>query len=221
MHESTSGAAWNLGSSERDVGRMRAISSTIGELIEDVVDTTRLNVASAGVETPRRFRLHDNALVGFSGAAQAHVEMICRAMLEEVYTNPIRRPDDLQGRADAQRYLRRLPRGSPTFCPGSSGRTPTTMGSSVAVCDYLAGMTDRYAHGTSTPCSISRTFARQTGSKLRRIGTLVIPVSPEPIGAPVGALGVEVMVSPDAGRAQRFDLDGALGLCAAVCDEGI
>ncbi|HEY5494211.1 MAG TPA: dNTP triphosphohydrolase [Candidatus Anoxymicrobiaceae bacterium] len=144
MRESTSQAGRELGPNERDVGRMRGISSMIGELIEDVVDATRLNVASAGVETAEEVRLHEDPLVGFSGAAQHQVEMICRAMLEEVYTHPLvgrmiyKGERMLNGIYDA--FLEK-----PDLLPRQLKEDAEEDGLERAVCDYLAGMTDRYA----------------------------------------------------------------------------
>jgi len=144
MSESTSQAGWELGTSERDVGRMRAISSMIGELIEDVADATRLNVASAGVHTAEEVRLHEDPLVGFSTEATHQVEAICRAMLDEVYTHPIvgrmiyKGERMLNGIYDA--FLEK-----PDLLPRQLKKDAEDDGLERVVCDYLAGMTDRYA----------------------------------------------------------------------------
>ena len=144
MHEAPSQATWELGSFERDVGRMRAISAMISELIVDVVDTTRLNIAAAGVETAEGVRLHPDPLVGFSGEVAGQVEMICRTMLDEVYTNPIvgrmiyKGERMLCGIYDA--FLEK-----PDLLPPQLKQDAEDDGLERAVCDYLAGMSDRYA----------------------------------------------------------------------------
>ncbi|HEY5503267.1 MAG TPA: dNTP triphosphohydrolase [Candidatus Anoxymicrobiaceae bacterium] len=144
MRESPSQATWEMGASVGDVSRMRAISSMIGELIVDVADATRLNIASAGVETAEGVRLHENPLVGFSSSAQRQVETICRWMLDEVYTNPVvgrmiyKGERMLNGIYDA--FLEK-----PDLLPRQLKEDAEHDGLERAVCDYLAGMTDRYA----------------------------------------------------------------------------
>ena len=144
MNESTAHPAWDLGSSEGDVGRMRAISAMIGELIEDVVDTTRFAISSSEVQTAEQVRLLEGRLVSFSQEAGAQVEMICRAMLGEVYTSPIigrmiyKGERMLGGIYDA--FLEK-----PDLLPRELKDDAEADGLERAVCDYLAGMTDRFA----------------------------------------------------------------------------
>jgi dGTPase len=144
MKTSVESPSWDLGASAPDVARMRAISNLINHLILDVVETTRGNIAASGVAGAEGVREFERPLVGFSAEAGAQVEMICRAMLDEVYTNPIvARMIYKGGRILAGIYEAFIAR--PGLLPRALADDLESESPRRVICDYLAGMTDRYA----------------------------------------------------------------------------
>ena len=135
---------WELGHYEQDVARSRAISNMISGLIVDVVEATRANIESTGAASEEDVRGLDRQLVDFSPDAVRQVEAICRSMLAEVYTSPIVGRMIYKGE--------RILRGIYDAFSEKPDLLPRTLGDDVAggnpqraICDYIAGMTDRYA----------------------------------------------------------------------------
>ena len=144
MEHSIESPAWSLGSSASDVGRMRAISNLISHLIIDVVETTRGRITESGIASPREVRESESPLVGSSPGVAAQVEKICRVMLDEVYTNPIvARMLYKGGRIIRGIYEAFIAR--PALLPVALADDLESESARRVICDYLAGMTDRYA----------------------------------------------------------------------------
>ncbi|PKQ28563.1 MAG: deoxyguanosinetriphosphate triphosphohydrolase [Candidatus Anoxymicrobium japonicum] len=144
MEQSVSGPSWDLGSSETDIGRMRAISNLINHLIVDVVNGTRRNISSSGVQSALDVRCYSKPVVSFSDDAREQVERIAHSMLNEVYTNPIvSRMTYKGGRmlAGIHETFIENPSLLPRALREDLGFEPLER----VICDYLAGMTDRYA----------------------------------------------------------------------------
>jgi len=144
MKRSVTKPAWDLGPSARDVGRMRGISNLINRLILDVVETTRKNVGESGVQSAEQVRDSEKPVVGFSSDTEAQVDKVCRAMLDEVYTNPIvARMIYKGGRILMGIYEAFI--AKPGLLPRALAADLESESPRRVICDYLAGMTDRYA----------------------------------------------------------------------------
>lgn len=142
---SVAGAGRDLGAWAPDVGRARAISGLINALILDVVEATRFNIVSTGVEDLEGLRALDVPLVAFSPEVGRQVEGIAQAMLDDVYTNPVVYRMHFKGgrvlRDIFEAFVER-----PRLLPDAM-RQEVDAGEELerTVCDYIAGMTDRYA----------------------------------------------------------------------------
>ncbi len=130
----------------RDVVIAEAVSDLIGAMVDDVVTETKARLeklAPADVDAVRRAR---RQIVDFSPAMTAQLKGL-RAFLHE---NVYRHYKVNRARSQAKRIVRALfdvfiaePETLPPQWRGSKGAD--TGERARAVCDYIAGMTDRYA----------------------------------------------------------------------------
>lgn len=137
-------ASWPLGHAADDIARARGISNMISTLIEDAVSSTQARVLSSGVSSAEDVRGMGEQLVGFSGCMAGQVRMLCKAMLQEVYTHQI------VGRMlyKGERMLKGIYEAlveKPNLLPHSLREDVEDGDTRRTICDYLAGMTDRYA----------------------------------------------------------------------------
>jgi dGTPase len=144
MEESVTDPAWDLGASARDVARMRAISSLINKLILDVVECTARNLRSSDAGTADELRGLDEPLVSFSREIGEQVDSIARGMLDEVYTSPTVARMIHKGEhmlvSIHEAFIEK-----PYLLPRTMRDDLEVEPLERVVCDYLAGMTDRYA----------------------------------------------------------------------------
>ncbi len=123
---------------------LQTISHLIGFLILDMVKQTRLNIDSAGVTSLDDVRGQETNLVKFSReTAQRNREL--KAFL---YKNLYRHYKVERMRIKAERFLTLLFENylqHPTLLPASYQASYALQGRERVVCDYVAGMTDRYA----------------------------------------------------------------------------
>jgi dGTPase len=144
MERTAAAPAWELGHSSEDVARSRAISNMISGLIVDVVDSARAKMRASQVQTAEDVRGLESLLVDFSPGAAAQVEAVCRSMLEEVYTHPVVGRMIYKG----ERILRGIFDAfneKPDLLPRTLKEDMANGDARRAICDYMAGMTDRYA----------------------------------------------------------------------------
>lgn len=144
MAASVERPGWDLGASRVDVGRMRAISGMINALITDVAVETSRRMGAAGVETPEDVRALPDPLVSFSPEIDSQVHGFALAMLEEVYLNPIVSRMIFKGEkilGGLYETFATKPGLLPAVYVEDLERDPVE----IVACDYLAGMTDRYA----------------------------------------------------------------------------
>lgn len=144
MDAATAGPSWKLGHYSDDVARARGVSGLIGEMIVDVVEATRMKARSTGVRRVEDVRRLDSPLIDFSADMAGQVMELSEAMLDEVYTHPVvtrmlyKGERMLEGIYDA--FVR-----SPRLLPHTLREDMEGEDARRAICDYLAGMTDRYA----------------------------------------------------------------------------
>ncbi len=122
------------------------IREQIGVMVNDVIDTTRANIAAAGIETAEDVRSAGRMLSGFSDA-MAQRE---RALKKFMYTNLYHHPDQVAAADEAKRIVgdlfaayshdaKILPPEWQTTLPDTQPERSRHIG------DFLAGMTDRFA----------------------------------------------------------------------------
>ena len=112
--------------------------------LHDLLETTRGRLAAAGVETLEQVRRHPEPLVALSPAARERKRALGRFLEERVY----RHWRVMRAVGKGERILRELYRafvGETRLLPEEYREWVATAGRERGVCDYLAGMTDRYA----------------------------------------------------------------------------
>jgi dGTPase len=142
--ESMQKAVQGLEPAGRGIGRKRAISDMIGKLICDVTDATSGRIEDAGVETVEESRDRESPLVSFSPGVESQVQGLAGSMLDQLYLNPVVNRMVYKGRRIIAELFK-------TFCE-DPGLIPEGLRKGEAqespervACDYIAGMTDRYA----------------------------------------------------------------------------
>lgn len=134
-------------SAPRDAVIGEAVSALIGAMVEDVVAQTRANLGALGLATADDVRRAGRQIVDFSPALKAELDGL-RAFL---YENMYRHYKVNRARSQAKRIVRALfdvfmaepeilPPEWRARCDGADEPERAR-----AVCDYIAGMTDRYA----------------------------------------------------------------------------
>lgn len=127
----------------RDIVIAEAVSDLIGAMVEDVVAETRRRLAALGPRDADAVRHAGRAMVDFSPDLKTELAGLRAFLFENVY----RHPKVNRAREDAKKVLRALFQHyiahpdalPPQWRPGGE-KQPR------AVCDYIAGMTDRYAY---------------------------------------------------------------------------
>lgn len=122
----------------------QTISHLIGRLIHDVVDTTLANIANHGIDNASRVRLHSERLVAFSG----EIDQKNRQLKHFLFKNLYRHHRVERMRVKAERFLNMIFDSyctNPTLLPRNYQERFELYGKERVICDFLAGMTDRYA----------------------------------------------------------------------------
>jgi len=123
---------------------LQTISHLIGFLILDLVEQTRANIDAAGIHSLQEIREHGINLVRFSTGTAARN----RELKGFLYKNLYRHYKVERMRIKAERFLIMLFENylqNPTLLPTSYQDKYELYGRERVVCDYIAGMTDRYA----------------------------------------------------------------------------
>ena len=110
--------------------------------VYDVIDATRARLAEHRPDSAAAVRQLP-ALLGFSPVMQASSRQLKRFLLRQLY----RHPQVVETTERAQRVVRELFAAyvaEPALMPADYAAAPDPQ---RAVCDYIAGMTDRYAIG--------------------------------------------------------------------------
>ena len=129
-------------SEERQI--LQTISHLIGFLIFDLVAQTRANIDAAGIQSMDEVRGHGDNLVMFSKETAVRN----RELKTFLYKNLYRHYKVERMRIKAERFLTMLFENylkNPTLLPTSYQNKYERYGRERVVCDYIAGMTDRYA----------------------------------------------------------------------------
>lgn len=138
--------------SRRDRGYI--IRCLINRLVDDLVRTTVARIEAAGIRSPDDVRHHPSRLVGFSEELRGQNADLKRFLYREFYFHPDieevhRRTIGLLDAAFAA-YL-----AQPSLLGSKAFRRIERWGLPRTVCDYLAGMTDRYFLATLPQIGLS------------------------------------------------------------------
>jgi dGTPase len=127
-----------------DVRVREAIRWMIGRLVEDVVTTSAGRIAASGVRSADEAMSHPERLVALSESLRRQLLQLAAYLRDVVYLHP----DKLQMEQKARRVVRGLfevfveqPRLLPRVTQERLHRADVYR----VVCDYIAGMTDRFA----------------------------------------------------------------------------
>lgn len=120
------------------------IRCLIDTQVRDVVHTTEKLIARSGIQSADQARRHVTPLVGYSAPRQRQNLELRKYLYRNLYYNPVVHEPNLRAVRMLQ-ALFRLYRKHPDQMGDHARRRIQTDGRARAVCDYLAGMTDRYA----------------------------------------------------------------------------
>ena len=127
--------------------RLEAVRRMIGAMVDDVLAETRRRAAATGVGTPEDVRMLDHALVAFSRDMAEDLSALRGFLMERMYRHwRVNRTRSQARRMLAEMFLLFL--AEPDVLPAewyarAEGRDEA--GRARLVCDYIAGMTDRFA----------------------------------------------------------------------------
>ncbi len=127
-----------------ELGRRVLVRQLLGYLITEAILATHRQVEAAGVESAEAVRRHPRRLATLSPEAEKAHRELKAFLMERLY----RHPEVLRERRKAETVLEELFRTytqDPRLLPKGVQRRLPEEGLERAVCDYLAGMTDRYA----------------------------------------------------------------------------
>ena len=128
--------------------RLEAVRRMIGAMVDDVMATTLQRAASSGLDSPQAVRALGKPLVAFS----AEMAEDLGALREFLHTRMYRHYRVNRTRSQARRVLREMfelflhePDVLPTGWADQVRAQDSQAGRAHVVCDYIAGMTDRFA----------------------------------------------------------------------------
>lgn len=122
----------------------QTISHLIGRLIHDVVSETMANLQTHDIDSVSKVRQHPTRLVAFSEEIDQKNRQLKRFLFKNLYRH--HRVERM--RVKAERFLAMIfdsYRENPTLLPRSYQERFELYGKERVICDFLAGMTDRYA----------------------------------------------------------------------------
>jgi dGTPase len=129
------------------IQRLEAVRRMIGAMVDDVMAETRRRVASSGVETAEDARMLDHALVAFSREMLEDLGQLRAFLMERMYRHfRVNRTRSQARRILAEMF--QLFMAEPDVLPTewfAKSLNQGEAGRARIVCDYVAGMTDRFA----------------------------------------------------------------------------
>jgi len=134
-----------------DIGRSRAISSMIRELIMDVVSETWKRFEISGAHTQLDARQYNEYIVDFSRPIRDQVDYIKREMIENVYSHHRVHRMRFKGKEIIRDLFDAIRRDEKLLPTGTRERMKKSQANGTGepkdlfICDYVSGMTDRYA----------------------------------------------------------------------------
>ncbi|MET0274979.1 MAG: deoxyguanosinetriphosphate triphosphohydrolase [Phenylobacterium sp.] len=127
--------------------RLEAVRRMIGAMADDVLAETRRRAAAAGVQSAEDVRNLDNAVVAFSRDMVEDLSVLRRFLMERMYRHwKVNRTRSQARRILAEMF--QLFMAEPDVLPTewfARAQARDETGRARVVCDYIAGMTDRFA----------------------------------------------------------------------------
>jgi dGTPase len=123
--------------------RIRACKAVLAAMADDAIAATLANVRQFGIDSPDAARRAGRRAVTFSPALAPDVKQMQDFLLRNVY----QRPAAARKEAEARKVIRELFEaylGDPNLLPDRYQSRLATDGRHRVVCDYIAGMTDRF-----------------------------------------------------------------------------
>jgi len=120
-----------------------ALRQVLDLLATDLIASTQRRVENAGIETTEDVRHAPSRLAGFSDSARAQNGLLKRFLFGHVYNHPLITEDSersVRCLEELFAYYLRQPKSMSESYEGMSRDIPRA----VAVCDYIAGMTDQF-----------------------------------------------------------------------------
>ncbi|MEW5938424.1 MAG: deoxyguanosinetriphosphate triphosphohydrolase [Chloroflexota bacterium] len=127
-----------------DLSRHRIIRRLIGREVTDLVGATDERIKDSGVQSPLDIQMLKQNLIGFSDELRRYN----RELKDFLYARMYRHHRVVRMQVKAERILSDLfhaYRAEPAILPGHVQPTIQVRGLERTICDYIAGMTDRYA----------------------------------------------------------------------------
>jgi dGTPase len=127
--------------------RLEAVRRMIGAMVDDVLAETRRRAETTKVKTPEDVRVLDHALVAFSRDMVEDLSALRAFLMERMYRHwKVNRTRSQARRMLAEMFQLFL--AEPDVLPGewyARAQARDEAGKARVVCDYIAGMTDRFA----------------------------------------------------------------------------
>lgn len=133
------------GSHKREDVRIReAIRWMIGHLVEDVIRTSDAELRKSGVETADAAMRHPQRLVPMSSLLSGQLQQLAFYLRDVVYYHPEKLVMEQKGRRIVRGLFEAFVR-EPRLLPRVTQERLENADVHRVVCDYISGMTDRYA----------------------------------------------------------------------------
>jgi dGTPase len=132
---------------DQSIIRLEAVRRMIGAMVEDVLTETNARAIAGKVDSPEVVRMRDDALVSFSRDMAEDLSALREFLMERMYRHwKVNRTRSQARRILAEMF--QLFMAEPDVLPAewfarAKGRDQS--GRARVVCDYIAGMTDRFA----------------------------------------------------------------------------
>jgi dGTPase len=123
--------------------RIRATKNVIALLVRDLVDTSRQRIAAMGIDSSDAARDVGEKAVVLSSEATGWLAGLRELLFERVYRHPATVEADAQGRTIIRELFGRFME-TPALLPPRYARRIDEQGLPRVICDYIAGMTDRF-----------------------------------------------------------------------------
>ncbi len=140
--------AWKVADSQAPQARaihkrIRAVKEVLGAMADDLVATTMQNIESMRIASPDHARRAPTRCVSFSPSMRDAVGQLCEFLLEKVYQHPAcREQAERSGRIVRELFQAYV--SDPETLPPRYSRRIDTDGLHRVICDYIAGMTDKF-----------------------------------------------------------------------------
>jgi len=127
--------------------RIRAVKAVLATLADDAVRTTQANIDAMDLDSPQAVRAAPRRAASFSPTIAAALNEMGQFLLKNVYTHGANQEKEHTARHIITGLFERFT-GDPAHLPPRYQQRIDTFGVHRVACDYIAGMTDRFAWET-------------------------------------------------------------------------